>query len=105
LLSNLTQSALGDHRILAITELRFKLNNSQRSSAKTIAHDPHRQLSGAARMLNLGWPEVLIILGVAVLIFGPKKFPELGSTFGKTLRGFKEGMTQAQTDKSPEDPD
>ncbi len=56
-------------------------------------------------MLNLGWPEVLIILGVAVIIFGPKKFPELGSTFGKTLRGFKEGMTQAQTEKDPEDRD
>jgi sec-independent protein translocase protein TatA len=45
-------------------------------------------------MFNLGWPEVLIVLGVAILIFGPKKFPELGGTFGKTLRGFKEGMAK-----------
>lgn len=43
-------------------------------------------------MFNLGWTEVVIILGVAVLIFGPKKIPELGSTLGKTLRGFKEEM-------------
>jgi sec-independent protein translocase protein TatA len=49
-------------------------------------------------MFNLGWPEVLIVLGVAILIFGPKKFPELGGTFGKTLRGFKEGMTQSQSE-------
>lgn len=47
-------------------------------------------------MFNLGWPEVLVILGIAVLIFGSKKIPEMGSTFGKTLRGFKEGMDQSQ---------
>jgi len=41
-------------------------------------------------MFNLGWTEVIIILGVAVFIFGPKKIPELGSSLGKTLRGFKE---------------
>jgi sec-independent protein translocase protein TatA len=53
-------------------------------------------------MFNLGWPEVLIVLGVAILIFGPKKFPELGGTFGKTLRGFKEGMTKSVADDEPD---
>ncbi|GAB4380338.1 MAG: hypothetical protein Kow00121_36410 [Elainellaceae cyanobacterium] len=43
-------------------------------------------------MFNLGWPEVLIVLLAAVIIFGPKKIPELGSALGKTLRGFKEEM-------------
>jgi sec-independent protein translocase protein TatA len=56
-------------------------------------------------MFNLGWPEVLIVLGVAILIFGPKKFPELGSTFGKTLRGFKEGMTKSQAEEELDDRD
>jgi sec-independent protein translocase protein TatA len=41
-------------------------------------------------MFNLGWPEVAIVIGIAVLIFGPKKIPQLGSALGKTLRGFKE---------------
>lgn len=41
---------------------------------------------------NLGWPEVSIIAVIALLIFGPKKIPELGSSLGKTLRGFKEEM-------------
>jgi sec-independent protein translocase protein TatA len=41
-------------------------------------------------MFGLGWPEVAIIMVVAVLIFGPKKIPELGSALGKTLRGFKD---------------
>ncbi|MEM6251828.1 MAG: twin-arginine translocase TatA/TatE family subunit [Cyanobacteria bacterium P01_D01_bin.156] len=43
-------------------------------------------------MFGLGWPEVGIIAVVAVLVFGPKKIPEIGSALGKTLRGFKEEM-------------
>jgi sec-independent protein translocase protein TatA len=41
-------------------------------------------------MFGLGWPEVVIIAVVVVLIFGPKKIPEIGASLGKTLRGFKE---------------
>ena len=41
-------------------------------------------------MFGLGWLEVAIIIIVALLIFGPKKIPELGSSLGKMLRGFKE---------------
>ncbi|WP_443029178.1 twin-arginine translocase TatA/TatE family subunit [Spirulina sp. CS-785/01] len=43
-------------------------------------------------MFGLGWPEVLIIAGVGLLIFGPKKIPEIGSAMGKTLRGFKDEL-------------
>ena len=43
-------------------------------------------------MFGLGWPEVAIIAVVAIVIFGPKKIPELGGALGKTLRGFKEEM-------------
>jgi sec-independent protein translocase protein TatA len=56
-------------------------------------------------MFNLGWPEVLIVLGIAVLIFGPKKFPEMGGTFGKTLRGFKDGLNDRQTEADTPDRD
>ena len=44
---------------------------------------------------NLGIPEVVIILGVALIIFGPKKLPELGRNLGKGLRNFKDSLTQA----------
>lgn len=44
-------------------------------------------------MLGLGWLEVSVILGVAILIFGPKKLPEMGNSLGKTLQGFREGMS------------
>ncbi len=45
---------------------------------------------------GLGWPEVSIIAVVALLIFGPKKIPELGSALGKTLRGFKEEVNTVE---------
>lgn len=56
-------------------------------------------------MFGLGWPEVIIILIAAVLVFGPKKIPELGSTLGKTLRGFKEGISETETDPEEQDED
>lgn len=43
-------------------------------------------------MFNIGWTEVILVLGVGLLIFGPKKIPELGSALGKTLKGFREEM-------------
>jgi sec-independent protein translocase protein TatA len=49
-------------------------------------------------MFGLGWPEVIIILLVIVVIFGPKKLPEIGSSLGKTLRGFKEGIKHPEDD-------
>lgn len=45
-------------------------------------------------MFGLGWPEVGIIAIAALVIFGPKKIPEMGSALGKTLRGFKDEMTK-----------
>lgn len=43
-------------------------------------------------MFGLGWLEVGVIAIVGVFIFGTKKIPELGSSLGKTLRGFKEEL-------------
>ena len=42
---------------------------------------------------SLGAPEILLILGLAFLIFGPKKLPEIGRTLGKGLREFKRGTS------------
>ncbi|MBI3654541.1 MAG: twin-arginine translocase TatA/TatE family subunit [Acidobacteria bacterium] len=40
-------------------------------------------------MGNLGWPEILIILVIALIIFGPRKLPELGKTLGQSLAQFR----------------
>lgn len=35
---------------------------------------------------------LLVILGIALLVFGPKKLPELGKGLGESIRGFKEAL-------------
>ena len=44
--------------------------------------------------MRIGTNELLIILAVALLIFGPKNLPKLGKMFGKTINGFKKGMEE-----------
>ncbi|MBD2314865.1 twin-arginine translocase TatA/TatE family subunit [Desertifilum sp. FACHB-1129] len=58
-------------------------------------------------MFGLGPLEVGVITVVALLIFGPKKIPEMGSAIGKTLRGFKEEMNKPtlEDEGTPENPD
>ncbi|MFZ7121108.1 MAG: Sec-independent protein translocase subunit TatA/TatB [Eubacteriaceae bacterium] len=41
---------------------------------------------------RIGTTELLIVLGIALIVFGPKQLPKLGKTFGKTIRGFKDGV-------------
>jgi sec-independent protein translocase protein TatA len=45
---------------------------------------------------------LLIIAGIALLVFGPKKLPELGKGFGEGIRGFKAAMSgeEKPTDSS-----
>jgi sec-independent protein translocase protein TatA len=40
--------------------------------------------------------EIAIVLVIALLIFGPKKLPDLGQSLGKSIRGFKQGMKESQ---------
>ncbi len=43
-------------------------------------------------VLGLGAPELIVILAVALVLFGPKNLPKLGSAVGKTVKNFREGM-------------
>ena len=54
-------------------------------------------------MFGLGFPEMAVIIVVAIVIFGPKKIPELGSALGKTLRGFKEELKNDDDENNYED--
>jgi sec-independent protein translocase protein TatA len=42
---------------------------------------------------------LVVILIVAVFVFGPKKLPELGKSLGEGIRGFKKAMTEKDADK------
>jgi sec-independent protein translocase protein TatA len=49
---------------------------------------------------NLGVPELILILVIAILIFGPGRIGKIGSELGKGIRGFKEGVSDGE---KPED--
>jgi TatA/E family protein of Tat protein translocase len=60
---------------------------------------------------GLHLPELIIVLVVALLIFGPKKLPEMGSAIGKSIKEFKKGMNELNSPepksavlRSPKDP-
>lgn len=40
---------------------------------------------------------LLILLGIVLLVFGPKKLPELGKGLGEAIRGFKQGMDESES--------
>jgi sec-independent protein translocase protein TatA len=56
-------------------------------------------------MFGLGWTELAVIGIVGLLIFGPKKIPELGSALGKTLRGFKDELNNPNEEATSQDDD
>ncbi len=50
-------------------------------------------------MFGLGFQELLIILIIALIIFGPGKLPQIGSGLGKAIRDFKKGVTSDDSDE------
>jgi sec-independent protein translocase protein TatA len=47
---------------------------------------------------------LLVILGIAMLVFGPKKLPELGKGLGQSIRGFKEALRGDEEKPKPPAP-
>jgi sec-independent protein translocase protein TatA len=53
-------------------------------------------------MPGLHWPELVAVLVIALLIFGPKKLPEMGSAIGKSIKEFQKGMKEVGQHKDDE---
>ena len=50
--------------------------------------------------MGIGFRELLIILAIALLIFGAKKLRNIGSDLGAAVRGFKKSMNEGEDDES-----
>ena len=53
---------------------------------------------GKVHMGRLGIPELLIILGIVILIFGANRLPELGRGIGKGIRNFKDATRESEAE-------
>jgi sec-independent protein translocase protein TatA len=53
-------------------------------------------------MRSIGFPELLVILGVAVLLFGGKKIPEVAKGLGEGIRNFKTALKGDDDDNKPD---
>jgi sec-independent protein translocase protein TatA len=52
-------------------------------------------------MPNIGLPEILIVLAIALIVFGPKRLPEMGRSLGKGIREFKDSLTGNDEEDEP----
>lgn len=49
-------------------------------------------------IFGIGLPEMAVIMAVALLVFGPKKLPEIGRSLGKAIRGFQDASQEFQSE-------
>ncbi len=56
------------------------------------------------KILGMGVPELLVILVIILLIFGPKNLPKLGSALGKTVKNLREGIGTKEEAEEVEEP-
>ena len=49
-------------------------------------------------IFGIGLPEMAVIMVVALLVFGPKKLPEIGRSLGKAIRGFQDASQEFQNE-------
>jgi sec-independent protein translocase protein TatA len=52
-------------------------------------HEPNRKEG----LVPIGFPEMLVILVIALVVLGPKKLPEAGKSLGKGMREFKDSLS------------
>ncbi|CAI5478119.1 unnamed protein product [Closterium sp. Yama58-4] len=64
-----------------------KLRSSRQGSSRVVCG-----------LFGLGVPELLVIGGVALVLFGPKKLPEVGKGLGKTVKGFQDAAKEFQSE-------
>ena len=52
---------------------------------------------------KIGWSEILIILAIILILFGPKRIPELAKAIGQGIQLFKKGLKDVEKDINSDD--
>lgn len=56
-------------------------------------------------MFNIGMPELMVVFVVALLVFGPKRLPDIGRQLGKAMRSFKQATMDLKDALEQEPPE
>lgn len=94
----------------SIVEAQQNATPPLRTAARHFNNESNKYGGVIMKIFGLGMPELLIILGVALLIFGPKQLPKLGSALGRTVKNLRDGfnsgngmMKNASSDEAEEE--
>ncbi|KAG6418114.1 hypothetical protein SASPL_120313 [Salvia splendens] len=83
------------------TSLFFSSNVKNRAGLALAVDRPRRaQKRGFSCncIFGLGVPEIVVIVGVSALVFGPKALPEVGRSIGKTVKSFQQAAKEFETE-------
>jgi sec-independent protein translocase protein TatA len=53
-------------------------------------------------MFGLGLPEMIVVLVIALVFFGPGKLPSIGKSLGEAIKGFKKGIAEGVIEEKTE---
>ncbi|CAN7089604.1 hypothetical protein BRARA_I00426 [Brassica rapa] len=71
-------------------------------SLVAIRPEQRRKALTCNALFGLGVPELAVIAGVAALLFGPKKLPEIGKSIGKTVKSFQQAAKEFESELKTE---
>lgn len=81
-----------------VTQVRPSRNPVCTPLRRTVYPKNRRESVVCNGLFGLGLPEVAVIAGVAAVIWGPSKLPELGKGLGKTLKSFQSAAKEFETE-------